>query len=119
MPVKYYHIASLFSIAFGASPILDSPFLFRYDIRRLGKARSATEKSKEDRNMDQKLIESLKGKSREERAAFFKEHRMELLSPDDLKIVNGGTGENPNSSVPYDGNWYTSFGFVCEGRRQC
>ena len=69
--------------------------------------------------MDQQLIDSLKGKSREERAAFFKEHRNELLSPNDLKAVNGGAGENPNSSVPYDGNWYSSFGFVCAGRQRC
>ena len=40
-----------------------------------------------------------------------------------LSCVNGGAGasdnENPNSEVPYKGNYYTSWGFVCNGSHFC
>ena len=69
--------------------------------------------------MDLSLIEAMKGKSREERAEYFKAHKAELLSASDLKSVNGGATTNPNSEVPYGGNWWSSFGYVCEGERFC
>ena len=69
--------------------------------------------------MDQALIESMKGKSREERADYFKNHKSELLSVDDLKSVNGGGTTNPRSEVPFDGNWWTSWGFACKGEHFC
>lgn len=73
--------------------------------------------------MDNKLIESLKGKSREERAAFFDKNKTELMD-NALEMVNGGTynpspGENPKSECPYLLSWFTSPGFVCEGRILC
>lgn len=69
--------------------------------------------------MDQALLESIKGKSREERKAFFLAHKEELLDSELLK-VNGGTEEggytNPNSDVPdANGNYWTSWGFICKG----
>ena len=40
-----------------------------------------------------------------------------------LSCVNGGAGannnENPNSEVPYIGNYYTSWGFVCNDSHFC
>ena len=69
--------------------------------------------------MDQALIESMKGKSREERAEFFKNHKVELLSAADLKSVNGGATTNPKSEVPFGGNWWSSWGYVCNGDRFC
>ena len=69
--------------------------------------------------MDQALIEAMKGKSREEREEYFKAHKSELLSAADLKAVNGGGTTNPKSEVPYDGNYWTSWGFVCRGDRFC
>lgn len=72
--------------------------------------------------MEKEILESLKGKSREERAEYFKEHKSEIMDAD-LESVSGGTAaavENPNSDVP-DGNdnWISSFGYVCRGRRMC
>ncbi len=69
--------------------------------------------------MDQALLESIKGKSREERKAFFLAHKEELLD-NDLLNVNGGEAEgwykNPDSDVPdYYGRWWTSWGFICKG----
>lgn len=69
--------------------------------------------------MDKSLIEAMKGKSREERKDFFVSHKAELLSPADLKSVNGGATTNPNSEVPFNGNWWSSWGFVCEGAHFC
>ena len=69
--------------------------------------------------MNQEHFESLKGMSKEERAEYFRAHKSELLSADALKSVNGGATTNPNSEVPFDGNWYSSFGFVCQGNRFC
>lgn len=72
--------------------------------------------------MDQKVIDEVKGLSREERSAFFNEHKAELFE-DALASVNGGilrsTPENPDSECPYKGNWYTSFGYVCKGETIC
>ncbi len=60
--------------------------------------------------MDAKLLESIKGKSREERVAFFNAHKDELCL-NDLSAVSGG--DNENSSCPYHGVYYTSLGYVC------
>ena len=69
--------------------------------------------------MDLNMIASLKGKSREERTEFFKSHKPELPSMSDLKEVSGGKTSNPNSSVPWKGNYYTSWGFACKGYHFC
>lgn len=69
--------------------------------------------------MNKSLIEEMKGKSREERADYFMSHKEELLSSADLKSVNGGATTNPKSEVPFDGNYWTSWGFVCKGDRFC
>ena len=53
--------------------------------------------------MDKAVLESLKGKGREERQAYFKEHKSELVDMM-LSVVNGGARqrekENPNSENP-------------------
>ena len=68
--------------------------------------------------MDQKLLDSLKGMSREERAEYFAENRTDLASSG-LDTANGG-GENPNSSCPDPkGNYVTSWGFICRGQTEC
>ena len=69
--------------------------------------------------MDQSLIEAMKGKSKEERAEYFKSHKAELISASGLKSVNGGATTNPNSEVPFDGNYWTSWGFACRGAHFC
>ena len=72
--------------------------------------------------MDQNFLNSLKGKSREERLEYFNSHKSELMDSQ-LEAVNGGTsshkGENPNSDVPYGGNWISSYGFICHGEVIC
>jgi ribosomal protein L29 len=75
--------------------------------------------------MDEKIREQLKDMSREERASYFAENKTDILG-ERLETVNGGLAaaaeekENPNSSeVPYKGNWYSSFGFVCDGEVIC
>lgn len=72
--------------------------------------------------MNEKLVEMLKGKSREERKGLFMSNRSALLD-ESLDAVNGGNGtdvENPNSEeCPYKGNWVSSFGYVCNGKVQC
>ena len=73
--------------------------------------------------MDEKLFEEMKGKSREERTAFFREYMAskEPLSSDELEAVNGGAGftpgTNPTSTVPWQGSYWSSWGFVCESER--
>ena len=72
-------------------------------------------------------FDALKEMSREERAEYFKKNKSDLLG-DVLSAVNGGTAkslasggkENPNSEeCPYNGNWVSSFGYVCDGQRVC
>ena len=73
--------------------------------------------------MDKKLLESLKKMSREERTEYFSSHKTEILSESSLEAVNGGAGssvKNPNTAeVPFEGNYYTSWGFTCNGIEQC
>lgn len=73
--------------------------------------------------MDKGFIEELKGLSREERKQAFMEKKSELLDLEALSAVNGGaaagSGENPDSDVPYTGNWISSWGFVCHGEVLC
>ena len=72
--------------------------------------------------MNKELFESLKGKSREERAEMFRNNKSEFLAPEDLEKVNGGVEsglENPNSDDVFNGNWLSSFGFVCRGEVLC
>ena len=70
----------------------------------------------------EEMAATMKGKSREERTAYFNSHKAEL-GLNQLSAVNGGAGSslgNPGSSVPdRRGNYWTSMGFVCEGRQQC
>ncbi len=69
-------------------------------------------------SIDEELLESMKGKSREERTAFFLAHKTELLDDEMLKVNGGAAGgyTNPNSDVPdANGNYWTSWGFICKG----
>ena len=74
--------------------------------------------------MNKELLASLEGKTKEEQAKIIRNYKSSLQSSD-LQAVNGGENtedpkENPNSEeVPYKGNWYSSFGFVCDGERIC
>lgn len=71
--------------------------------------------------MDQKFIEEMKRLSREERMAYFNEHKAELME-DVLSAVNGGAASqrpNADSEVPYGGNYWTSLGFVCGDHIAC
>ncbi len=73
--------------------------------------------------MDKVLLESLKGKGREERQAYFKEHKSELLDMM-LSAVNGGARqpekENPNSENPDpNGNYWTSFVYIYNDEQFC
>ena len=72
--------------------------------------------------MEKELLESLKGKSREERMAYFNEHKSELLD-DSLEFVSGGKDKNPNTESRGDndgnGNYYTSWGWTCQGVVRC
>lgn len=69
-------------------------------------------------------LDALKEMSREERGDYFKKNKSDLLGGI-LSAVNGGTAksagkENPNSEeCPYNGNWVSSFGYVCDGQRIC
>ncbi|SCW61643.1 hypothetical protein SAMN02910456_02194 [Ruminococcaceae bacterium YRB3002] len=74
--------------------------------------------------MDKSIIESMKGKSREERMEFFEKNKAEILalSGEDLENVNGGAGAddgNPNSEGFWGGNYYTSWGYMCQGIVKC
>lgn len=76
--------------------------------------------------MEKELLESLRAKSREERMAYFAEHKSELME-DALSNVNGGEKRtypeeyaNPNSDVPDPfGTYYSSWYFVCRGTNIC
>ncbi|MBR2760009.1 MAG: hypothetical protein IKD66_02460 [Solobacterium sp.] len=75
--------------------------------------------------MANKIMEQLKGMSKEERIPFFKAHKSELAETV-LHSVNGGTGNdaeliaNPNSEeCPFEGNWISSDGYVCNGEVVC
>ena len=73
--------------------------------------------------MDKAVLESLKGKGREERQAFFKDHKSELVDMM-LSAVNGGARqpekENPNSDNPDpNGNYWTSFVYICNDEQFC
>ena len=67
--------------------------------------------------MDQNLVNDLAEMNPEERASFFAAGRSDLASAA-LNATNGG-GENPNSSAPYGGNYYSSPGWICNGERRC
>lgn len=75
--------------------------------------------------MDKALLESLRGKSREERLAYFNEHKSDLLDST-LESVSGGYDpkeKNPNTESRGDddgnGNYYTSMGWMCRGQVCC
>jgi hypothetical protein len=75
--------------------------------------------------MDKELLESLKAKSREERMEYFNAHKSELLD-DSLEAVSGGRDlgdRNPNTESRGDddgnGNYYTSWGWTCQGEVRC
>lgn len=72
--------------------------------------------------MDKQLIEVLRGKSREERTAFFESHKSEILSDIALNAANGSVVKfsNPNSSaVDYLGFYFSSYGYICQGENIC
>lgn len=74
--------------------------------------------------MDKKFFDMISGMSKEERGAFFLENKTEILSSDALDDVNGGlaaqgNGQNTNSEVPYTLCWFSSRGFICQGRVVC
>ncbi len=78
--------------------------------------------------LDKKIIEEVKGMTREEKKAYFEKNKKALLNIADLDVVNGGGKggkapevENPNSEemAPDFGPWYTSFGYICDGERCC
>ena len=69
-----------------------------------------------------KEMEEIKEMSREERDAYF-ESRKEDIQEKNLDDVNGNDAvevENPDSKeIPYKGNWWSSFGYVCNGIQEC
>lgn len=72
--------------------------------------------------MDKEMLKALKGKSREEKAAYLKEHKIELK--DDALAAAGGGYDipegNPDSEVPdANNNYISSWGYVCEGEVMC
>ena len=69
--------------------------------------------------MDLQMIEAMKGKTREERLEYFRTHKVALLSNNALKSVNGGATTNPNSENPWDGDYWSSWRYVCNGDRWC
>ena len=72
--------------------------------------------------MEQKMLDELRNKSREERLEYFKANKSALMEAA-LESISGGAAakgnENPHSSCPYKGNWYTSWGWVCNGVKSC
>lgn len=71
--------------------------------------------------MDNSILESLKGKSREERLAFFNANKENNfgLSEEELAAVSGGgtpsEDANPDSwGIDNNGNYYSSWGYVCK-----
>lgn len=72
--------------------------------------------------MDHSVVEQMKGMSREDRKAFFSSNKS-ALSSSALSCVNGGEGsekQNPNSEeCPYQGNWISSDGYICDGEVIC
>ena len=73
--------------------------------------------------MDHKFIESLKGKSREERYDMFMKGKVKFAESL-LEEVNGGGAKravhNPNSDFsPHTLAWPSSFGFICNDEVVC
>ena len=76
--------------------------------------------------MSKGVLDQLKALDREARTAFFEKNKEEILSLSDLDAVNGGVlaedGSllNPGShEVPFQGNWISSFGYICDGVEIC
>ena len=73
--------------------------------------------------MNKELLSEMKSLSREERVDFFKQNKSALLESA-LSAVNGGKDDgerkNPNSDiVPFENNWMSSFGYICNGEEIC
>ena len=75
--------------------------------------------------MEKQTLEFLKGLSREERLKYFEKHKSELVDAS-LEKVSGGSvigGRNPNTESRGDddgnGNYYTSWGWTCQGVVHC
>ena len=71
--------------------------------------------------MNLKFMESLKGKSREERRELFMKGK-EKFAESLLEEVNGGKQavHNPNSDFsPHTLAWPSSFGFICNDEVVC
>lgn len=76
--------------------------------------------------MSKGVLEQLKALERGQRSEFFQQNKEEILALADLDAVNGGvlhdggSLENPGSmEVPFQGNWISSYGYVCDGREIC
>lgn len=74
--------------------------------------------------MEKAKLDVLKGMTREARSEYFQKNKSDFLDGL-MDSVNGGATraggkENPNSEeVPYNGNWVSSFGYVCDGETIC
>ena len=71
--------------------------------------------------MNNNIFDAVKDMSPDERKSYFETNK-EDLSDDGLREMVGMTrsnGENPNSDAPYNNNYYSSPGFVCDGERRC
>ena len=78
--------------------------------------------------MDKKMLEAMKGLSREERLAMIKSKTSRLIDDSSLDAVNGGAEYeyddgsqwNPKSDIiPFKGNWISSRGYICHGEVVC
>ncbi len=75
--------------------------------------------------IDKKIINEVKGMTREEKKAYFEKNSKTLLNANDLDAVNGGSENsnviNPNSEEmsPEYGPWFSSFGYICDGEEVC
>jgi hypothetical protein len=81
--------------------------------------------SKENRRVEMKkeLRAEMKNLSRDERVDYFKMNKSSILDSA-LSAVNGGKSDgerkNPNSEIiPFEGNWFSSDGYVCNGEVIC
>jgi hypothetical protein len=73
--------------------------------------------------MNKELLSQMKSLNRDERVDYFKMNKSSILDSA-LSAVNGGKSDgerkNPNSEIiPFEGNWFSSDGYVCNGEVIC
>ena len=74
--------------------------------------------------MNKDLLSQMRSLRREERLDFFKLNKSSLLDSA-LSAVNGGKAaggerKNPNSDIiPFEDNWMSSDGYICNGEVIC